>query len=573
MAKKRQAARRHGVGTPPLPAPAECGTCNTPQQGLRPYWSWGMTALCLAGFALAAASAVYFGLFAASYFPDNCYNLAVALHSASAKSTHFLETSAAFLFFEQYPIPRAEDWHRGLSVIALKYWALLTGHHGERWMRVPHLLWVAFWIGCAVKLLTRANGGRTALWARALLVFALLVSPWAFTVLGNSYLDDIPSAGFVLAGLTVLAKRPASGKRVFAGGALFGLAFVTKDFSLVWLPILCASLVLASLLRPATDRFRNAATQVGLFCLGYAVICTPRVMWDVHDLGGILANPIQYWLKGWYFGSRDGCLSCFAPSYLLGDESYRSIVALSGGIAGVLRNIVERSALDTVKAFAWLGFAWVWLLACFFPADRTRGTQDEARFLRVVVFVAMAAYAVFFGVGKGEAIQLRYWTPLVTLALVTGVHGLVRAMDGPRMSWRRGIGIAVLVVAACLLQANPRSGDRAVYAAPFVSQPLADTVSSTVGEGESAILGLFPGFNYWRMKPEERVVIFWPECLKSLSDAQAEELFSYYRVRTACFYPDEALHERLRHWGFEERPSPDPYLSVLVRKKEYAEGK
>ena len=539
------------------------------RDGERPLKTRFFRIVCVIGLVLALSSVLYFGLFANSYFPDNCYNYALALRSASPQSTHFLETSLVYLFFERYPIPREEDWHRGLSVIVLKYWAQYTGPQGGRWMRVPHLLWIAFWVWGALKLLDRINGERAALWTRALLVFALLVGPWAFTVLGNSYLDDVPSAGFVLAGLLVLTKNLSSGKRVFAAGVLFGLAFLAKDFALLWLPILCASLALRSMLFKSGAGLRKAAEQVCFFGLGYALICTPRILWDIHSLGGVLANPIQYWIKGYYFGSREGCYSCFAPFFLFDDESYRSILALSGGLSGVLGNMLTRSIPDTAIAFVLLGFAWVWLPTCFFPASRTRGLSEAARFLRLTVVVALAAYAVFFGLGKGEAVQLRYWAALISLALVTGMHGLNLAVGESRMSRQRRAGTAFLVLAAFFLQMNPLSGDRSAYAEPFLSQSLADTVSSTVSEDESAMFYLFPAFQYWSMKPQAQVVLFWPDCLMKLTDAQAEDLFTYYRVRTVCLTAEEGPRERLHHWGFVDVPTPEKREMLLVRKTPY----
>lgn len=74
-------------------------------------------------------------LFAPDNFLDNRYNLGVARRSALPIAQHILETSMTFMHYEFYPTPRPEDWHRGLSVLALSWWARLFGGN-ETLMRV-----------------------------------------------------------------------------------------------------------------------------------------------------------------------------------------------------------------------------------------------------------------------------------------------------------------------------------------------------------------------------------------------------------------------------------------------------
>jgi hypothetical protein len=48
-------------------------------------------------------------LFGDSHFEDNAYNLGVLRRSVLPEAGFFLETSLVHLYFQPYPLPRAED--------------------------------------------------------------------------------------------------------------------------------------------------------------------------------------------------------------------------------------------------------------------------------------------------------------------------------------------------------------------------------------------------------------------------------------------------------------------------------
>ncbi len=522
--------------------------------------------VCLAALAGLLGLAAWRALMSDSFFPDSRYNRGVALRSALPQATHFLETSANFLYFEPYPTPRAENWHRGLSIIALKYWARVVGAGSERMLHVPFVLWVAAWIALAARLTRQLAEGRTSALAYPLLVLLMTASPWAFNLLSRAYLDDVPSAVFVLAGVFWISAKPWGWGHAALGGALLALAYAAKDFAILWLPIgLCAYGVLY-VSDPSRPRAAAFAATLAAFLAGYGLASAPKIVWDIHDLGGWLANPIQYWMKAWYFGSRTGCLDCFKPFFLFDDASYRSIWTLSGGTGGVVRNLATRSIPDALRALVSLGFAWWWIA----PRIREAWVCKEARprvYAEAALLVALPAYACFFGLALGEGIQFRYWVAPVTLALAVGVASLERQRRNGSPTWRGWIALAGFAAVAIALQANPASGDileRAYRRAPLPIG-LVQSLSASVSQDCSVMLPTTEGFYFWGERPECNVAIFWPPCLKGLDDAQAQRLFDLYRVQWVCFHNDDALRDLLLRWGFRDRDRSEPGFLVMTR--------
>ena len=98
---------------------------------LAPAGSRLTPALVATAWGLLAILILYGTLLAPSYYEDNRYNLGLVRRSALPTSQHLLETSLAHLYFQPYPLPRAEDWHLSLPLILLTGWTKLIGPSRE----------------------------------------------------------------------------------------------------------------------------------------------------------------------------------------------------------------------------------------------------------------------------------------------------------------------------------------------------------------------------------------------------------------------------------------------------------
>ena len=61
------------------------------------------------------------------FFEEQLYNTGLILHSAAMPRGPALQTSLVTEYYIQYPIERAEDWHRSLSVLLASIAVRLTG--------------------------------------------------------------------------------------------------------------------------------------------------------------------------------------------------------------------------------------------------------------------------------------------------------------------------------------------------------------------------------------------------------------------------------------------------------------
>ena len=334
----------------------------------------GRVLWCL-GVAGLGGVVVYHACFSPSYFEDDRYNLGVALRSSLPISRYFLETSAVPVFFEPYPIPGPAAGHRGLSIIVLKFWTWLTGAKDGFYMRIPHVVWVALWLVLSAKLLLRLlknepskripATGDASHWASLGLAVLLVSSPWGLTELCRAFLDDVPSVVFIVLGWMVVAARPEHPLRLFVGGACLGMAYCTKDFAIIWLPISLCALTVYSIFYPKAMPIRSLIRDLTAVVLGCGVVCLPRLLWDLHDFGTVFENPLRHWIRARYFGPVGGHADSFRFFFLYDDKSYTSAIAMSGGLAKAFARLLERAVPETLLALGQLGFAWIWLVPHF----------------------------------------------------------------------------------------------------------------------------------------------------------------------------------------------------------------
>lgn len=166
---------------------------------------------------------------------------------------------------------------------------------------------------------------------------------------------------------------------------------------------------------------------MGVFALAFCVVALPKWISSWRDLGGPLANPIRYWINARYFGTPP--VDEHFPFFLFGDQSYKSRVALAGGVLKAAEKVVNGPLRHVAIALGEMSFANLWLLPLAFARDRRVRLSPAHLRLLTVTALAWLAYVAFFGLGFGEAIQFRHWAIPVSLSLVLGVDLTLRTFS------------------------------------------------------------------------------------------------------------------------------------------------
>ena len=249
---------------------------------------------------------------------QNVYNLGVIRHSAGPTAHHFIETSCVHMFFEAYPIPRPEDWHRGLYMIVCVLWAKVVGPDHLTAMRVPHLLGVVSWLVLTVAMVRTISkawlrpgdkaAGLDTHWAcLAAVVLVGLDGYGGCLACVRAWHDDVPAAVCILIALVLLLnEKTPSWRTASMVGLLCGLAFWIKDLYLLWGPIGAVCLGTAMCLRPRAEVTSGSPRRwlCGLaYVVTFAAVAGSRLTWDYMEVRWFLEKPIQWWMIGAFYGS------------------------------------------------------------------------------------------------------------------------------------------------------------------------------------------------------------------------------------------------------------------------------
>lgn len=570
-------------------------------------WSVPAAASLVLGFYI-----VTWSLITKDYFEDDAYNQAVLRHSALPTATHWLETSCATSFFEVKSIPHPEDWHRGLSMFIAAGWLKMLGGRQSMLEHVPHVLWVAAWLGLVVALVTvtsrtlaRDRGsfppryGLDLFWASVAAITILCFNPWGFKIINHAFLDDVPAAVCVLTGVlllfrgdsTIRSQRMAKGAA--AGfGVLCGLGFWMKDFYLLWGPTGAVFLlvVLAAQQRdkesqedasnstskgndlPVRDKFRIPWTEVllpwgarlGLYCLGFAGAMAAKMTWSYFDLGGAMENPAKYGAGCHFCASRP--IDENFPFFLYGSKAYLSKTAMAGSLSNVFSQAATRAGCYCYMALCQLRPWWLLLLPSLGLIYGRRATLSwRGRALLLLVMLTWAIYCAFFLLALGIAFELRYWIVPVTLTVVLAVSCLLDAYRGWNESRRDsgvrplrgqslwlGITASVLLIHTGLLEPSLvflRDGRIPPHGPDAMS--IARAVQGN--EPNSILIACWSAHAYYRDHPESRVVAFSSYHLPDLNREQLNRLCDTYRITCALFSLDDPSVEYLKRMGFCER--------------------
>lgn len=526
---------------------------------------WATLAILLGAI---CASAILFGR---DSFPDQRYNLGVARRSALPVAQYPLETSMTFMHYEFFPSPRPEDWHRGLSVLALSWWARWFGQH-ELLMRIPHLAYAAAWVVVFIHLYARLIRPTRQTWWIVLAGFfgCLILFEPLWRVLTRSYLDDLPAALLALTGIACVLSRRTY-RNVAAAGALMGLASFAKDFYLLWGPI--AVLLVVGLIAHHGERAISVRTalKVALFSTVFFVTLTPRLLWSKAELGDYLANPIRHWVTIFNFGLPLGNerLTLNTPSdrldtrleypfFLYDDQSYQSRIAVAGSIERMLSNWGHRPVNFMVIIFITLGIVASPLFMLRLT-NRQRPMLPAAREVALVFLISVGAYMAFFVVGLGEALQLRYWIVPITLLLLLLIHEAHLTFATAERRWSSNAVVMVVILVTMLpfyalshLGFLLNSFDTRYF--PFYEPgwEVMAYANANLRPGEAVSAHLGDGTYYWSLYPQDRVATVAPNLWQYLPTEDLRRFFDLHRIRF-IFVARELSTDGLRAAGMVER--------------------
>jgi hypothetical protein len=427
-------------------------------------------------------------------------------------------------------------------------------------MRVPHLLWVSAWVVLIALFLRILRLEGSLAWMLAATLFLLLVFEGRAHVLRRAFTDDVPAAVFALAGMYafVRAERvtPSTSAAV---GVCFALAAFCKDALLMFAfvgPVLVAQQVWRA---GGPQRWRQSMYFAGVCLLAFALVITPRFVWSMADFGTLLANPIQYWMIAHFYGT-----GYFAPEhypyFLSGNTQYTSRVAMAGGVSEAIALTVTGPLWQTFRVLLSFGFLWVGLAVLWFTSRRlSLPWHATHRRLLIAFVVSTVAFSVLFGLGLGDAEQIRYWLVPVTLGLLlivaqaSSVLAEVSRRSGARMASLCGC-LAVLLVAAMIepVELTPVVEPRNDYSTPPLSTEIMREVDGRLRDGDAVLMDIPEGIYFWSMYPEARVVTYLAKWLRQSGPLATAPLIAHYNVQYAVYRADSPGVTILREIGFDQ---------------------
>ena len=544
------------------------------------FYQWLLVgALGLVVIGLVVRPALQRILYTPNFYEDNRYNMALVLRNAEYPSDHFLETSLVHVFFEYVPIPRPEDWHRSYYLIVLTLWAKLVGSEHEILLRLPHLAVVLAWVLLAFALcraiLKSFLGASVSqrIITRPLFITsvacavtaALGLSQWIRPSLTGAFLDDVPSACLILAGLLVLL----GGKRiqlwrVAIFGLVNGVAAGVKDIYLLWLPIgALAVMMIAFLEAPPTAGVRSkivSSLALGSACALMTIAgFAPKLIWTLYDFGVPVKNLSQYIHISTFFNTWPK--TRHYPYFVFDDASYASPIALAGGWREAITLLVQRTATEFLLVIGQTSQVIVWFLPIILFVRTRLWAKPVVRRLVIIFCVTILGYTSFFMLGLGEAKNPRYWFVPITLVLATGVascfywlvcHVIPWWRGDKKTGWRRAAlnSVAIVLVLELMIAIYPPM----IWPAdpkPLLSPDMALKLEESTGKTERVLLDTPSAIYYWSVYPDRSVVAFPTVYVTILPSEAIDKLLNVYDVHWALLSDDDEAVHRLMQLGFK----------------------
>ena len=497
-------------------------------------------------------------LFYPNNHTDNLYNKGVVLRSANS-SSHLLETSYLHWFFYDTPIVHAEDWHRSLSLIVQRFFAERFPYNQEWFIRIPHFLWTILWLGSAISIYIEINrelfySQKIPFLLGSILVVSLLVfNNWSLAILSAAFLDDVLGTIFVLLGIFFILRKADSNKTALAG-LFFGMAYLAKDFNLIWggigFLLILVTEKLYSPERSLSTIFGNATLYLFLLIAVY----TPKFLWNWHDFGVPLFSPARTALNARLLPNLIDGEHYFFVSKRMQVPGYFHAVNLVGCFSILLDGL---KALFQLFKYQILSFM-IFPIGIFFSHFQEKNKKKDL--LLNFIWIGLISYFLFFVLRLGEATQTRYWLAPLSLIAIFFASTAAKGLAHPfRSVFLQKEMITTLIVVFFLLALNffPRlnSNQNNFFAHDIPYQ--AETIKAINNQMQaypdsSVLLNTNSGVLVWSEFPQLEVVAVKPFMLPTLSSTEFQELIEKYDVKMAAFSnPDNELLALLTNNGFE----------------------
>ena len=502
----------------------------------------------------------------ADYFEDNLYNTGMILRSALAGSGPLLQTSLVTEYFVQYPIERAEDWHRSLSLLIASRAVRLTG--------TPvaiTLLHLGYLTVCGTLLFRIARAAALespalrdwAKWIALASIAALAFSPAGLLILSRTAMDDPLAGSLALGGLLLMLRDEFPTRRAAAcAGICFGATFWAKDFYLLWTGLGSLILLVGLFLGPLRVTVGRLLTTLipGIVA---APIAAGKLLWNHADLGTFLPTLAltenRIYIYGFYTG-----LNPHFPFHLTGNQDLGSAITLAGGLLPAIKAaiLVQIPAMQTlIEAFIPVAPL---LIAALFVSRRYlahRPFHARAGLATAVIFIT---YIAFFMTGSSTVDQPRYW--IVPVGMACGL-GLIRGLDllfdrtWQMPIWRLGV-VGVLYAVGIYQVPSAYAGLRKP---PLIAPAMVDWIHQQLSAGSAADTVALDGrmaFYYYSLTGD-RVVTVWPAALGKLTTDQARRWLADYHVGWALLADsDVATRNALEKIGFAAEKQDGGWIAM-----------
>ena len=523
-------------------------------------------ALFVFAVALMAAVTALIAFRCADYFEDNLYNTGTILRSAFAGPGPLLQTSLVTEYFVRYPIERAEDWHRSLSLLIASRAVRLTGARAA--ITLLHLGYLGvfgtllFGIVRAAALESPLQRDR-AKWIALASIAALAFSPAGLLILSRTAMDDPLAGSLALGGLLLILRDEFPTRRAAAcAGVCFGAAFWAKDFYLLWTGLGSLVLLIGLLLGPLRVTFGRVVTAL-IPGMAAAPIAAGKLLWNHADLGTFLPTLALTENRIYIYGFYSG-LNPHFPFYLTGNRDLTSAITLAGGLLPAVKAaiLVQIPAMQTlIEAFIPVAPL---LIAALFVTRRYLSHRPVHARTSLAAAVILVTYIAFFMTGSSTVDQPRYWIVPVGMACGLGlIRGLDLLFDRPWRApvWRLGV-LGVLYAIGIYQIPSAYAGLRKP---PLIAPAMVDWMHRQLAAGNPSGTVALDGrmaFYYYSLTAD-RVVTVWPAALARLTADQTRQWLTDYHVTRALLADsDTATRNALEKIGFTAEKQDGGWIAM-----------
>jgi hypothetical protein len=490
------------------------------------------------------------------YFEDDMYNIGVIRRSALGADGPFLSTSLVSNYFQQYRLPRPEDWHRSLSLILATIAVKWVGIYVIKALHTLYVLCLGLMVVVIVRNAVaerplRRSGPLAGSWLGLVVAAVVAFNPAGLLLLSRSAMDDVPAACLVMAAILILLRRerPAALDLVIAG-QFIGLAIWAKDLYILWGLIGPLVLLVNGFHKGGWPVRTTWARAVGLG-LSAIPLLFAKLIWNRSDLGIWLPDLALTENRLIMYGMFSN-ISSHYPYYLFGDSRFMSTETVAGGTLPALKALVFRQLLSLRLLIVSCLPLLPPIVVALFVSRRFLSERPYFARLANAAGVSWAVYTVFFLSGAGTADQMRYW--LVPVILATGL-GCVFAVEKLRDT-AKGMTVGRVALVATLYFLGVFQFPMAytdLRRPPLIDEGvvawLHDAANQPATGGAVALIG--KRAMYYYAQTGDRVMTLWPPVATDLNAADRSRWLQNFGVTWALMTDQEQqTTESLKEIGF-----------------------